>query len=158
MEISKLKLRKIDGTLKDFKCLLPRYNEVKGDRILLKDFCSRNRNPIWDLTQSKFFKTGLKSEKLIQNGGKGKDEHYIQRSLCMQIIFRKINENPDMTNEEFIDLLKMYASTILLTNEEHKEITIYTRRTEIITYMAYSKVGIVVKGLENIINETPPFS
>jgi hypothetical protein len=89
MKITKLKLRRIEETLKDFKCLLPRFNEVKNDRILLKDFCSRNRNPIWDLTNIKYFKTGLKSERLIESGEKGKDEHYIQRSLCMEIIFRK---------------------------------------------------------------------
>lgn len=157
MKITKLKMRKIEETLKDFKCLLPRFNEVKNDRILLKEFCSRNRNPIWDLTNIKYFKTGLKSERLIEDGGKGKDEHYIQRSLCMEIIFRKLNENPDMTVEGFIDLLRMYSSTVQLTEKEHKEITIYTRNTEVMNYMVYHKVGIKVNGLMDIINSTPRF-
>jgi hypothetical protein len=50
MKISKLKMLKIEETLKDFKCLVPRFNEVKEDKVLLKEFCMRNRNPIWDLT------------------------------------------------------------------------------------------------------------
>jgi hypothetical protein len=157
MKITKLKMRRIEETLKDFKCLIPRFNEVKNDRILLKEFCSRNRNPIWDLTNIKYFKTGLKSEGLIQSGGKGKDEHYIQRSLCMEIIFRKISENPDMSVEGFIDLLRMYSSTVQLTEKEHKDITIYTRNTEIMNYMVYDKVGIKVNGLMDIINSTPRF-
>jgi hypothetical protein len=157
MKITKLKLRKIEETLKDFKCLLPRFNEVKNDRILLKEFCSRNRNPIWDLTNIKYFKTGLKSERLIESGEKGKDEHYIQRSLCMEIIFRKLNENPDMNVERFISLLRMYSSTVQLTQKEHKEITLFTRNTEIMNYMVYHKVGIKVDGLVEIINSTPRF-
>jgi len=157
MKITKLKLRKIEETLKDFKCLLPRFNEVKNDRILLKEFCSRNRNPIWDLTNIKYFKTGLKSERLIESGEKGKDEHYIQRSLCMEIIFRKLNENPDMSVERFISLLRMYSSTVQLTQKEHKEITLFTRNTEIMNYMVYHKVGIKVDGLVEIINSTPRF-
>jgi hypothetical protein len=157
MKISKLKMFKIEETLKDFKCLIPRFNEVKNDRILLREFCSRNRNPIWDLTNINYFKTGLKSERLIEIGGKGKDEHYIQRSLCMEIIFRKLSENPDMSVEGFIDLLRMYSSTVELTEQEHKKITIYTRNTEIMNYMVYDKVGIKVNGLMDIINSTPRF-
>ena len=49
MKITKLKMLKIGETLKDFKCLLPRFDEVKNDRVLLREFCMRNRNPIWDL-------------------------------------------------------------------------------------------------------------
>jgi len=157
MKITKLKLFKIEETLKDFKCLLPRFEEVKNDRILLKEFCKRNRNPIWDLTNIKYFKTGLKSESLLQSNEKGKDEHYIQRSLCMEIIFRRLSENPDMSVEEFINLLRMYSSTVQLTQKEHKEITLYTRNTEIMNYMVYHKVGIKVEGLAEIINSTPRF-
>ncbi len=157
MKISKLKMFKIEETLKDFKCLIPRFNEVKNDKILLRDFCSRNRNPIWDLTNINYFKTGLKSESLIESGEKGKDEHYIQRSLAMEIIFRKLSENPDMNVEGFIDLLRMYSSTVQLTKKEHKDITIYTRNTKIMNYMVYDKVGIKVNGLMDIINPTPRF-
>lgn len=155
--ITKLKMLKISETLKDFKCLIPRFNEVKGDKVLLKNFCSRNRNPIWDLTDIKYFKTGLKSEGLIQSGGKGVDDHYIQRSLCMEIIFIKLSENPDMDVNGFIELLRMYSSTILLTDKEHKDVTSYTKNTEIMNYVAYEKVGIKVNGLMEIIESIPSF-
>jgi len=158
MKITKLKMLKIGETLKDFKCLLPRFDEVKNDRVLLREFCMRNRNPIWDLTNINYFKTGLKSDRLIESGGKGKSEHYIQRSLCMEIIFRRLSDNPDMSVEGFIDLLRMYSSTVLLTDEEHKEITLYTRNTEVMNYMVYGKVGIKVNGLKEIINSTPRFN
>lgn len=155
--ITKLKMLKISETLKDFKCLIPRFNEVKDDKVLLKDFCSRNRNPIFDLTNIKYFKTGLKSEGLIQSGGKGVDDHYIQRSLCMEIIFMKLSENPDMDVNGFIELLRMYSSTILLTDKEHKDVTTYTKNTEIMNYVAYEKVGIKVNGLMGIIDSIPSF-
>ena len=156
MGITKLKMMKIGETLKDFKCLIPRFNEVKNNRVLLKEFCSRNRNPIWDLTDINYFKTGLKSDGLIENGGKGKDDHYIQRSMCMEIIFRKLDENPDMSVEGFIDLLKRYSSTVQLTEKEHKDVTLYTRNTDLLNYMVYDKVGINVRGLQEIINNTTP--
>ena len=155
MKISKLKMLKIGETLKDFKCLVPRFDEIKNNKVLLKEFCSRNRNPIFDLTNINYFKTGLKSEKLIQSGMKGKDDHYIQRSVCMEIIFRKLSKNPDMSIEGFINLLKTYSSTVQLTEEEHKRITLYTRNSEVMNYMVYEDVGIKVNGLMEIINSSP---
>jgi len=156
MKISKLKMLKIGETLKDFKCLVPRFNEVKDDKVLLREFCLRNRNPIWDLTNINYFKTGLKSEGLILNGGKGVDDHYIQRSICMGIIFGELNNNPDMDVEGFIKLLRLYSSTILLTEKEHKDITVYTKNTDIMNYVGYEKIGIEVKGLKEIIDSIPP--
>ena len=155
MSLTKLKEHQIEETLKDFKCLLPRYNEVKGDRRKLKMFCSRNRNPIWDLTNIKYFKTGLKSQALMKSDEKGVSEHYIQRSLCMELIFRKLNENPSMTVEQFIKLLRKYSSTVSLTQKEHKAITNFTKDTDVMNYMVYHKLGIKVKGLKKFIDETP---
>lgn len=157
MRITKLKMRRIEETLKDFKCLIPRFNEVKNDRILLKEFCSRNRNPIWDLTNINYFKTGLKSEGLILNGGKGVDDHYIQRSVCMEIIFNKLTEKPNMDVDEFIKILRVYSSTVLLTDKEHRDVTTYTKNTNIMNYVAYDKIGIKVDGLTDIINSSPAF-
>jgi hypothetical protein len=157
MRITKLKMRRIEETLKDFKCLIPRFNEVKNDRILLKEFCSRNRNPIWDLTNINYFKTGLKSEGLILNGGKGVDDHYIQRSVCMEIIFNKLTEKPNMDIDEFIKILRVYSSTVLLTDKEHRDVTTYTKNTNIMNYVAYDKIGIKVDGLTDIINSSPAF-
>lgn len=155
--ISKLKMLKIGETLKDFKCLIPRFNEVKNDKVLLKEFCSRNRNPIWDLTNINYFKTGLKSEGLILNGGKGVDDHYIQRSLCMEIIFRELDGNPDMSVNDFIDILRIYSSTVLLSEKEHRDITVYTKNKGVINYMVYDEIGIKIKGLSEIIDSTHAF-
>ena len=146
--ISKLKMLKIEETLKDFKCLVPRFNESKSDPILLKEFCSRNRNPLFDLTQTNYFKTGLKSEGLIKSGGKGVDDHYIQRVFSMKIIFEKLSENPNMDVEEFIFLMKKYSSTISLTKEEHSAATIYAKKVGKMNHLIYGEVGISVPGLE----------
>jgi hypothetical protein len=157
MKISKLKMLKIGETLKDFKCLIPRFNEVKNDKVLLRDFCSRNRNPIWDLTNINYFKTGLKSEGLIQSGGKGVDDHYIQRSRCMEIIFRELDSNPDMSVDYFIDILRIYSSTVLLSEKEHRDITVYTKNKGVMNYMVYDEIGIKIKGLSDIIDSTHAF-
>ena len=103
---------KCEETLKDFKCLLPRYREVRNDVNLYKMFMTRNRNPLWDLSNSTELRTGLKSKKVIESKTKGVDDHFIQRSKAMKNIFFELDNNPDMTNEEFIRVLKKYSSTV----------------------------------------------
>ena len=149
--ISDLKMRVIEETLKDFKCLLFRYREVKGDEILLKEFCKRNRNPLFDITQINYFKTGLKSKGLIENGGDFTHEHFIPRVKSVEIIFGELDRNPDMDIETFIYLIKKYSSTILLTKDEHKRITLLTRGTGVMNYVMYEQAGIEVPGLEQYI-------
>jgi hypothetical protein len=95
---------------------------------------------------------------LIRDGGKGVDDHYIQRSLCMEIIFMQLNNNPDMSVDEFIGLLRKYSSTVLLSEKEHRDITIYTKNKSIMNYIAYGDVGIEVKGLMDIIDSSPVFN
>jgi hypothetical protein len=75
----------------------------------------------------------------------------------MEIIFRELNDNPDMSVQGFIDLLRKYSSTVLLTEKEHKDITIYTKNKDVTNYMVYEQVGIHVKGLMDIINSSPAF-
>jgi hypothetical protein len=152
MKISEKKIIQIEETLKDFKSLIPRFKEIKDNPILLKMFCSRNRNPLWDITSISYFKTGLVSEGLIKSGGKGVDDHYIQRAFSMKIIFNLLCENPNMGVDEFILLIKKYSSTILITKDEHKKITSLTRNTNEINYHVYDKIGILVPGLLEHIN------
>jgi hypothetical protein len=149
--ISDLKMRMIVETLKDFKCLLPRYREVKGDELLLKEFCSRNRNPLWDITQIKYFYTGLSSKGLIENGGKPVKEHYIPRVKATEIIFSELDMNLEMDVETFISLIKKYASTISITKDEHKRITGLTKGKDVMNYVMYEQAGIEVPGLEEYI-------
>ena len=142
MKISKKKIIQIEETLKDFKALIPRFKEIKDKPILLKMFCSRNRNPLWDITNISYFKTGLVSEELIKSGGKGVDDHYIQRAFSMKIIFNLLCENPNMGVDEFILLIKKYSSTISITKDDSNEIN----------YHVYDKIGILVPGLLEHIN------
>jgi hypothetical protein len=150
-KITPLKLRMIEETLKDFKCLLVRYEEVKEDELLLKEFCSRNRNPIFDITNIKYFQTGLKSKGLIENGGEFTNEHFIPRVKSVEIIFGELYKNPDMDVDTFISLIKKYSSTILLRKDEHKRITILAKGKDIMNYLMYEEAGIEVPGLEEYI-------
>lgn len=140
-------MQTIEETLKDFKCLLPRYREVKNDKNLLKAFCSRNRNPLWDITNIKYFDTGLSSKSFIKNGGTPVKEHYIPRVKSMEIIFKELDRNPDMSVDVFIYLIKKYSSTVNLTKEEHKKITLLTKGKDVMNYLLYEEAGIEIPGL-----------
>ena len=146
-KISKLKQRMIEETLGDFKCLLVRYRKYRGDDELVREFCSRNRNPLFDITTIKYFQTGFKSNGLVKNGGIPVNEHYIPRVKSTEIIFEELHKNPDMSVEEFTELIKKYSSTILLTKDEHKKITQLTKGTGVMNYLVYEQVGIEVPGL-----------
>lgn len=150
-KISKLKQRMIEETLKDFKCLLVRYREYRGDDELVKEFCSRNRNPLFDITTIKYFKTGFKSNGLIENGGTPVNEHYIPRVKSTEIIFEELYKNPDMGVGEFTELIKKYSSTISITKDEHTKITQLTKGTGVMNYLLYEQVGITVLGLDEYI-------
>lgn len=149
---------KCDETLKDFKCLLVRYREVKDNVKLFKMFMTRNRNPLWDLSNSTELRTGLKSRQVIDANVKGVDDHFIQRSKAMKNIFFELNNNPDMDLDSFIVLLKKYSSTVELTKEEHGKVTGLSRSRDVLNYQLYSELGIVVEGLENhMIENNIPF-
>ena len=77
---------KIEETLEDFKVLLGRYRSIKKDETKLRQFFVRNRNPIWDITNCKYFKTGLLSEEAKNTSLSDMvDDHYIQRSKAMKL-------------------------------------------------------------------------
>lgn len=144
---------KIDETLKDFKALLPRYREVKGNPKLFQLFMSRNRNPLWDLSSNKIFKTGLKSQLFLESDIKGVEDHFIQRTKSMKIVFHKLDENPDMSLEEFTNLIIAYSSTITLTKEEHSKVTSFAKNNDMLNYQAYNVLGIEVVGLSEFMIE-----
>jgi hypothetical protein len=145
---------KIDETLKDFKALLPRYREVKGNAKLFQLFMSRNRNPLWDLSGNKIFKTGLKSRTFLESNTKGGvEDHFIQRTKSMKIVFHKLDENPDMSVEEFTNLIIAYSSTVTLTKEEHNTVTTFAKNNDMLNYQAYNVLGIEVVGLSEFMIE-----
>lgn len=139
----------IHETFECYKDLLVRYNQVKDDPKALKRFLKLNRNPIFDITGSKYFHTGLmsKSATKCEKCDQSRD-HFIQRTKALKYIFRDLDKNPNMTLEQFIALVKKYCSTVTLTKEEHRRVTVYGRKHNDMTNVKiYKKLGIKVTGL-----------
>lgn len=138
-------------TYLDFVGLVPRWRQVKNDPDLRRRFCSRNRNPIFDLSSSRYFKTGLGSKAGLLLKDPVQD-HYIQRTKAVELIFNIVEEDPRMGIGFFTEILKKYCSTVSLTLEEHRTVTSYCKRNSgIYNYQAYEICGIEVEGLSKII-------
>jgi hypothetical protein len=71
----------------------------------------------------------------------------------MGFIMRELSLNPNISLDEFIDLCKKYASTVNLTEQEHKLVTQTAKKTGKPNYVFYSKCGIVVEGLDELISK-----
>ena len=141
----------IEETLEDFRCLIPRYSQVKNNSELLRKFCSRNRNPLFDVTNNNQFKTGLGTVKALKTE-KPVEDHFIQRTKAIRIIFQKLEDNPDMELKEFTSLLKKYCSTVSLTKDEHTMVTKISRQeNDMFNWEIYEKCGIVVEGMDDLI-------
>lgn len=152
MKLSKNQLVKIEETLKDFLCLIPRYLEVKNDPKLYDLFLSRNRNPLFDMTKNKFWETGLSSNGSKNYGVKKVKDHYIPRKLAMGYIMDELVNNPYMSVDDFIVLCKKYASTVTLTEEEHNLVTAKAKNTGKPNYEFYPSCGIFIEGIQDLIN------
>lgn len=153
MRMTSNQLDKISETLEDFKALLSRYRKIKNDESKSKSFFVRNRNPIWDITNAVFFKTGLASDSVKRSSSDTHvDDHFIQRSRAMKFIFNEIDKNENMTVEQFVPCLKKYCSTVKLTKEEHQKVTSFAKNnSSFLNYEIYLKCGIEVKGLSELI-------
>jgi hypothetical protein len=145
-------LSNIEETLEDFKVLLARYRSIKGDENKLRQFFVRNRNPIWDITNCKFFKTGLMSESaknmtLTQLV----DDHFIQRSKAMRFIFFELDRDENMELNKFIQILKKYCSTVKLSKDEHSKVTVIAKQNPTyLNYESYLACKIKIDGLSNL--------
>lgn len=151
-KLNKKQLFNIEETLEDFKALLPRYRSLKGDETKSKQFFVRNRNPVWDVTNCKYFKTGLMSEdakdlpltQLV-------DDHYIQRSKAMKFIFSELDKDENMNVEKFISLLKKYCSTVKLSKDEHSKVTVIAKQNPTyLNYESYLAGKIQIDGLSDL--------
>jgi hypothetical protein len=145
-------LSNIEETLEDFKILLKRYRRLKGDENRLRQFFVRNRNPIWDITKSKFFKTGLISE-FAKNMDTTQlvDDHFIQRSKAMRFIFTELDRDENMNLNKFIQILKKYCSTVKLSKCEHKKVTIIAKQNpNYLNYESYLACKIQIYGLSDL--------
>jgi hypothetical protein len=145
-------LSNIEETLEDFKVLLTRYRRIKGNETKLKQFYVRNRNPIWDVTNCKYFKTGLMSEDAKNTPLTNQvDDHYIQRSKAMRFIFSELDKDEDMSVDRFIELLKKYCSTVVLSKDEHSMVTVVGKKNPTyLNYESYLACKIQVKGLSDL--------
>ena len=145
-------LSNIEETLEDFKVLLARYRSVKDCEVKSKQFFVRNRNPIWDITNCKFFKTGLISQSaknvpLTQLV----DDHYIQRSKAMRFIFSELDKDENMEVSKFIQILKKYCSTVKLSKDEHSKVTVVAKRNPTyLNYESYLACSIRIDGLSDL--------
>jgi hypothetical protein len=145
-------LSNIQETLEDFKVLLSRYRKIKTDGTKIKQFFVRNRNPIWDITNCKFFKTGLMSDNSKHvSTTQLVDDHYIQRSKAMKFIFSELDKDEDMGLDKFIPLLKKYCSTVKLTKDEHINVTKFAKQNPIyLNYETYLACNIQIDGLSDL--------
>lgn len=153
MNLNKNQLFNAQETFEDFKVLLTRFNQVKNDETKLRAFFVRNRNPLWDLTNCKFYKTGLMSEGAKKLEKKDLvDDHYIQRSKGLKFVFAELDRDPEMSLESFINLVKRYSSTVKLSKEEHAKVTSFAKKNPTyLNYETYLACGIKVEGLSDII-------
>ena len=144
-------LSNIEETLEDFKVLLTRYRSIKDNETKLKQFYVRNRNPSWDVTNCKYFKTGLMSEDAKNTPlTKQVDDHYIQRSKAMRFIFSELDKDEDMNVDRFIELLKKYCSTVVLSKDEHSMVTAVAKKNPTyLNYESYLACRIQVDGLSD---------
>ena len=153
MNLNENQLFNVQETLEDFKVLVTRYKEVKNDETRLRAFFVRNRNPLWDLTNCKFYKTGLMSEGAKKLDKKDLvDDHYIQRSKGLKFVFAELDRDPEMSLETFINIVKKYSSTVKLSKEEHAKVTSFAKKNPTyLNYETYLACGIKVEGLSDII-------
>jgi hypothetical protein len=114
-------------------------------------FLSRNRNPLFDMTNTKFWETGLSSNGVKYGKGKKVKDHYIPRKIAIGFIMDELVNSPNISLDVFILLCKKYASTVTLTEEEHNFVTVRAKNTGRPNYEFYSYCGIIIEGLEDIL-------
>lgn len=137
--------------LRDWECLIPRWNDIKNDGELRKKFCVRNRNPLFDISKNSHFITGLGSNSGLKDND-GVDDHFIQRTKAVALIFDELSKKPQMGVEHFISILRKYCSTVKLSKGEHSSVTYYCKKNEgVYNYEAYMACGIRVEGLSDFI-------
>ena len=148
--LSESQITKINLTLDIFKCQIGLYDSIKNDPNKLDAFLSLNRNPLFDLTNISYFRTGLESNSVIA-GGKPVHDHFIQRKHAMKILFERLSKNKDITLDEFVVFLVEYGSTVAITKEEHQVVTTRAKNTTDLNYELYEQCGIVIEGLDKMI-------
>jgi hypothetical protein len=148
-KLTDIQFSKIDMVLKMFKCLLPLYIEYKNNESQCVTFCGLNRSVIYDITSCSFFKVGLISDEALKKMEKNVEEHVYNRTLSSRVIFSKLEKNPNMTIEEFIEILKKYGTTITLTESEHNRLPKGTKGFYEKSYEDYVNIGANIPGFKD---------
>jgi hypothetical protein len=149
------KMAQVAQSLEIYKRLVPMWKKIKNSGNLQdkKRFLSLNRNPLFDMTGVKYFKTGLISSECKKSlkdcNCKQTNDHLIQRSKSLEYVFNEVASNPDMTPRQYVRVIRRYCSTVLLTREEHALVTTFTKNNKSYTNASvYSKLGIKIPGLD----------
>jgi hypothetical protein len=154
MTLNEKQFRKISITLEIFRSQIGLYNKLKDDEQSLNEFMSLNRNPFFDLTTNKFFKTGLVSNEVKRLNLIGKNivhDHFIQRKMAMKIFFDQLIQNPNMNIEQFIDFMKKYVSTVGITKDEHMKVTMLAKNNDEYNFNLYSECNIIIDGMDKFV-------
>lgn len=152
--LSDINLVKIEVALDMYKGHLPLYLEYKkNDEIKLNYFLGMSRSIIFDITKAKFFQVGLISEQALKKLEDITHEHLYNRKLSARKLFELLEQNPNMTVEEFIFFLKKYGTIIVVTKSEHNEITKKTKGLYEKTVEDYENAGVNIPGLDEYIIE-----
>jgi hypothetical protein len=154
MTLNEKQLRKIKITLEIFRSQIGLYNKLKDDEQSLNEFMSLNRNPFFDLTTNKFFKTGLVSNEVKRLNLTPKNvvhDHFIQRKKSMKLFFDLLIQNPNMDVNQFIDFMKKYVSTVGLTKEEHMKVTMLAKNNDEYNFNLYTECDIIIDGMDKFV-------
>jgi len=146
----------------DFQDKRPRYEANRENAEVIGILNGFNRSPLFDVTTTKFFKTGLRSneaKKLKDRGYTFKDkkftyEHPINRTLAAKFIMEELCENPRMSIVEFCYLVRKYCSVVVLTKVEHNLVTKRIKEHEgKLSIQLYKENGIEIPGLYECVNK-----
>lgn len=153
-ETTDLQFKKLEVLYDLFKKNVSIYNQYKNleDPIHLNFLVSTFRSPIWDISSANIFKTGLKSNKVLDGDENTVEDHFIQRAKASKLLFESFSKNPSLSFVSFVNLLIKYASTIVLTKDEHSEVTKLAKRNkDSYNWQLYENCGVEIVGLKELI-------
>jgi hypothetical protein len=153
-ETTELQFKKLEVLYDLFKKNVSIYNQYKklDDKDYLNFFVSTFRSPIWDISSANIFKTGLKSNKVLDGEESLVEDHFIQRSKASRLLFENFSENPSLSFISFVNLLVKYGSTIILTKEEHSEVSKAAKKDkEAYNHELYENCNVEVVGLQELL-------
>lgn len=142
-------MQKIIMSFQMLKQMIPYYILFKDNVEYDNMFRSLSRNPLFDITGNKYFSTGLISSKASKcDKCETSKDHILQRTKALKIIFDLLVKNPDMNVLEYIQFLKRYCSTVILTRDEHNLVNVVSKKyPQWSNRKIYNKLKIKIPGI-----------